>query len=301
MSLLGKSLSELQQNDPLRLAGATAFFTTFALPPILLILTQLFGFFVNPDHLSSRLIQDLNAIVGQEGAAQVKYTIENLKEISLEQEWYFSVIGFVFLLVVATTLFHVVQVSLDEIWKIKVQERPGLRFRLKLRARSLVIILLAGVLFIVGLLLEGLKTKLGGYLILLFPDYSVFVRHLFHELFFVALVTIWFGILFRFLTDGRPKWKLALLGGLFTGILFTGGKLLLRWLLSLSNIGTMYGAAGSIVLIMLFVFYSSFIFYYGGSFVKVLSDTYDKPIRPIKKAFMYEVQERVIPRSDETH
>nr|WP_281380709.1 YihY/virulence factor BrkB family protein [Rhabdobacter roseus] len=284
----------------MRLAGATAFFTTFALPAILLIFIQLFGLFINPDQLSAQLLQDLKAIVGEEGADQLQFTIENLKKLSLDQEWYFALIGFGFLLIVATTLFHIVQSSLDEIWKIKVQARPGLKFRLKLRARSLGIILLAGVLFLVGLLLEGLKIALGGYLILLFPTYSALVRDLFHELFFIVMVTVWFSILFRFLTSARPKWKLALQGGFFTGILFTGGKLLLRWLLSLSNVATMYGAAGSIVLILLFVFYSSFIFYYGGSFIKVLSDTYDKPIRPLKKAFTYEVQEREVKPGKET-
>jgi membrane protein len=112
-------------------------------------------------------------------------------------------------------------------------------------------------------------------------------------LIFVVIVTVWFTVLFRFLTNGRPTWQTAIRGGLLTGILFTLGKYILRIMLPLSNIGNIYGASGSIILVMLFVFYSSFIFYFGACFVKVLSESMGKPIRPIKGAFLYELKEIV--------
>ncbi|WP_247234905.1 YihY/virulence factor BrkB family protein [Telluribacter sp. SYSU D00476] len=284
-----KALIVLKQNDPLRMAGATAFFTTFALPPILIILVQLFGLIINPTTLSSQLIKDIGAIIGKEGAAQINLVIENIR--ALNKEWYVALGGFLFLMVIATTLFSVVKNSLDQIWSIRVKDKPGLKFRLKLRLRSLGIILLAGLLFIIGVLSEGLMALIGNYLVFLLPDNSMIVNYLINELFFIAIVTIWFCILFRYLTDGRPDWNLALMGGFFTAVLLNGGKLILRWLLTYNNISTIYGASGSIVLIMLFVFYSSIIFYYGGAFIKVLSDTQRKPIRPIRKAYRYELYE----------
>ncbi|GAB3182281.1 YihY/virulence factor BrkB family protein [Telluribacter humicola] len=284
-----EALLVLKKNDPLRMAGATAFFTTFALPPILIILVQLFGLVINPTTLNSKLINDIGAIIGKEGAAQIKLVIENIR--ALNKEWYMTVGGFLFLMIVATTLFSVVKNSLDQLWSIRVKDKPGLGFRLKLRLRSLGIIFLAGLLFIIGILSEGLIALIGNYLVYLQPGNSLFLTYLINELFFIAIITVWFSILFRYLTDGRPDWSLAFMGGFFTAILLNGGKLILRWLLTYNNISTIYGASGSIVLIMLFVFYSSIIFYYGGAFIKVLSDTNGKPIRPIRKAYRYEVNE----------
>ncbi|MNE84729.1 Ribonuclease BN-like family protein [compost metagenome] len=103
----------------------------------------------------------------------------------------------------------------------------------------------------------------------------------------------WFTVLFRFLTNGRPTWVTALRGGILTAILFAIGKYILRILLPLSGIGDIYGTSGSIVLIMLFVFYSSFIFYFGACYVKILSDDKATPIRPIKGTFNYEIKEVV--------
>lgn len=293
LRLMRRALLVLSGNDPLRMAGATAFFTTFALPPILIILIQLFGFVINPDTLNDRLIKELGTILGREGAAQINLVIQNFA--SINKAWYITVAGTLFLMIVATTLFGIVQKSLDQIWMIRVHDKPGLKFRLKLRLRSMAIILLAGLLFSIGILIEGLISFVGHYVQLLTPGNPMFFTGLFNELFFITVVTIWFSTLFRFLTDGRPAWNLALIGGFFTAILFNFGKLLLRWLLTYNNISTIYGASGSIVLILLFVFYSSIIFYYGGAFIKVLSDTYGKPIKPRKKAFHYELNESRIP------
>ena len=164
-------------------------------------------------------------------------------------------------------------------------------FKLKLRGRSFVIILLAGFLFFVGLLTDSMQTFIGAYLHDADPTFGKAVLTTLNQVLFIAIVTVWFTVLFRFLTNGRPTWKVAVRGGIFTGILFALGKYILRIMLPLSNIGNIYGASGSIVLIMLFVFYSSFIFYFGACFVKVLSDARKTPIRPIKGAFKYELKE----------
>lgn len=103
----------------------------------------------------------------------------------------------------------------------------------------------------------------------------------------VIIVAAWFILLFRFLADGRPTWKAAVIGGSLTGILYIAGKLLLRLLLVKSNIGYLYGAAGSFVLVLLFVFYSSFILYYGACFIAVYSEMKKWPIAPGGNAYKY--------------
>lgn len=286
---MGQSISELKRNDPLRLAGATAFFSTFALPPILIILIQLFGLFLNKKELSSQLISSLARLVGKNGAIQVQQVLNNFG--SLSNNLFALTAGFVFLLFVATTLFTVIKNSLDQIWNIRVKLNPGLLFYIKLRGRSLLVILLAGLLFITLIFIESMQAILGGYIDYLGYKAGNFLNGIVSELLFILIVTAWFSTIFRFLTDGRPNSKAALAGGFFTAVLFSFGKVILKIALATSNIGTIYGASGSFVLVLLFVFYSSLIFYYGGCFIKVMSDDLKLPIRPVEEAFRYQVTE----------
>ena len=155
----------------------------------------------------------------------------------------------------------------------------------------MVIILLAGMLFIVGFMTDSVQAYIGQFVNNAAPTFGHVILSILNQLIFVAIVTIWFTVLFRFLTNGRPKWIVSFRGGMLTGVLFTIGKYILRILLPLSGIGNIYGTSGSIVLIMLFVFYSSFIFYFGACYVKILSDSRETPIRPIKGTYNYEIKE----------
>lgn len=280
-----------KKNDPLRLAGATAFFANFALPPILLILIRLFGFFVDRKILANRLFERLASILDDSSTQQIRQTLRNIRGV--DHNWLATILSFVFFIFVATTLFGVIKNSMDQIWSIGINDKLGIMFNLKLRARSMVIILLAGILFFVGLVTDSIQALIGTYINTAAPTFGKIFLSILNQVLFVIIVTTWFSVLFRFLTNGRPSWRKAIKGGLLTGILFTLGKYILRIMLPLSNIGNIYGASGSIILIMLFVFYSSFIFYFGACFVKVLSDASNKPIRPIKGAFLYELKEVV--------
>jgi len=280
-----------QNNDPLRLAGATAFFANFALPPILLILIRLFGSFIDKKVLANRLFDRLSNLIDDASTTQVKETLANIR--SIDQHWYATLISFVFFIFVATTLFGVIKNSMDQIWSIGIKDKTSFFFKLKLRGRSMVIILLAGILFFVGLMTDSIQAIIGSYINPAAPTFGKVFLMILNQVLFVAIVTTWFTVLFRFLTNGRPTWRNAVRGGILTGIFFTIGKFILRFMLPLSNIGNIYGASGSIVLIMLFVFYSSFIFYFGACFVKILSDAHQTPIRPIKGAFNYEIKEVV--------
>ncbi|MGZ8559032.1 MAG: YhjD/YihY/BrkB family envelope integrity protein, partial [Chitinophagaceae bacterium] len=97
-------------------------------------------------------------------------------------------------------------------------------------------------------------------------------------------------VLFRYLADGRPSWRVAIAGGCLTGVLFAAGKTLLSFLIKNSNISTLYGASGSIVLVLLFVFYASFILYFGASFIKVYADYIQQPLILVNKAFRYQLK-----------
>jgi len=259
----------LRKNDPLRMAGATAFFTTFALPPIVFVLAQLFGLFFTPQMIGRGLIENLSNNLGTAGAEQIRDVIRSIR--TFNQSWYVIVLGFAFLIFVATTLFMVIKNSLNQIWNVTIKEKPGILFYLSTRLRSFAVILLVGILFFANLFFKSIETMGGNYLEKLNKGSSIYFTIIFSELSSVIIVAVWFSILFKYLADGRPGWRGAIVGGVLTAILFTGGRVLLRSLLLNSNIGLLYGASGSLVLVLLFVFYTSFIMYYGACFISVYS------------------------------
>lgn len=285
--LLKQSFGEIKKHDPLRMAGATAFFTTFALPPIVIILFQLFSLFLNKRLVGSELMEILSDTLGKGSAAQIRQTTRGFN--TLASNWYIATGGFLFLVFVATTLFSVIKNTLNEIWNISVKDKPGILFNLRLRARSLGIILVAGLLFLAGIFMDGFEILWGNYLEKIWPTGGGFFKGALNEIVSVVIVTIWFIVLFRYLADGRPSWRVAIAGGCLTGLLFSAGKALLSFLMRHSNISTVYGASSSIVLILLFVFYSSFILYFGASFIRVYAEAIQQPLRLVNKAFRYQL------------
>lgn len=285
--LIKDSVKELLINDPLRMAGATAFFTTFALPPILVILIQAFKLVLGPMRIRSQLFETLAGIVGSEAVEQIKNILHAFR--SLANNWFVILGGFAFLLFVATTLFKIIKDSINQIWKIRVLERRRIGPKLKERLKAVLVILFAGILFVFGLLVETSQAFLGNYIQKLIPSLAFYFNNVVRTTFSVLFVTLWFAIMFRYLPDGRPSWKIALTGAVVTSLLFNGGKVLLRFLLSYNNLNDIYGTSTSIVLLLLFVFYSSLILYFGAAFTKVWSIYKKQPIKPLKYAVNYHI------------
>ena len=277
---LSAAFKGFQNNDPLRLAGATAFFATFALPPILIILTQTLRFIFEPKDINERLSEHLRSFFGKESVVMIMQTLEGFRDLAVN--WYIAIGGFIFLLFVATTLFKIIRESINQLWHIKSQRGKNVPQKLLPRLKSMAIILLTGLLFIAGLLAEAMQAVLNPYITGLWSNAGSAVVIILNQVISLMIVTIWFSVLFRFLPEGKPKWKVAITGGLFTGVLFTIGKLVLGSMLAISNIQNIYGAAGSFVLVLLFVFYVSFIFYYGAMFTYYWAENTGNGIPPGK-------------------
>lgn len=290
--LLRESLTELLKNDPLRMAGATAFFTTFALPPILVIIIQFLRLILDPKKVRSQLFQNLEAIVGREAVEQLIDVLMALRKMA--ENWWIIIGGFVFLLFVATTLFKIIKSSINQIWKIRPVYRPGFAKTMKSRLQSIAVILVAGLLFVIGLLAEAVQTFLGKYIFEISPILSFYFNSALNYITSIVIVTLWFAIVFRYLPDGRPEWKVVFAGGCLTAILFNIGKVILHWLLTYSNINTVYGTSASIVLLLLFVFYSALILYYGAAFTKCWGINTGQPIKPLPHAMHYRLMEAEI-------
>lgn len=287
MKLMSDSFKRLQKHNPLQMAGATAFFTSFALPPIIILLFQLLGMFISKKLIGSRLGEVLTETVGTEGAHQLRDTARGFR--SLAQNWYMAVLGLLFLLFVATTLFKVVRNSLNDIWNIEL-EQSGFINDLKGRGKSLLVILTAAILFVVSLMIDIIKVMTGKYIGKLWEEGSAFFTSSLNEVASAVFVIIWFIVLFRYLGNGRPSRRVSIAGGIITGILFSLGKTLLSTMMKNSNIGVIYGPSGAIVVILLFVFYSSFILYFGASFIKEYSLLKGDKIILSKGASFYELR-----------
>lgn len=277
------------KNDPLRMAGATAFFTTFALPPILVIIIQSLKYIVGPDVVRSKLFANLRETIGIEAAKQIADVLKAFRKMA--DNWWVTIGGFIFLLFVATTLFRVIKNSINQIWKIRAAGKASAGKTLLSRFRAIVVILFAGVLFVAGLMAESAQVFIGKYLFEMSPLLSTYFNTITSSILSVTVTTCWFTIVFRYLPDGRPKWRIACMGGLLTSLLFMLGKIILHVMLTYSSINNFYGASASIVLLLLFVFYSAMILYYGASFTKVWALYQEQPIVPIPGTMHYNLVE----------
>lgn len=288
-SLLKRAFEKLVHNDPLRMAGATAFFTSFALPFLLIIISQLLGLFI--DQATAR--QDLYETLGEMlGYATIKQVVDILLAFrSLAINPLVTAFGFLFLLLVSTTLLMVVKGSINQLLRIKLVSGRTFLQKLRTRLRSLLIIIGTGILFFLSVLAEGLKAHLDSTIISVAPAFATYFVSFVNYLFSVVFVTFWFAIIFRVLPDAKVPWKVALVGAFVTSVLFNLGKYLLRVLLVNSDLNTLYGASASIVLLLLFVFYSSLIMYYGVAFTRVWAEHWHMAIRPMRHATHYKLED----------
>lgn len=279
---------QLKRNQPLILAGATAFFTLFSLAPILVILVNILSILFRNSKITEALFQPIEKVFGAETSEQIQSIVENVK--SFGGEWYITLGGFIFLLFVATNLLSIIRKAINQLWRIRKSSSKKLKYNLRERLVGILLILFIGFVFIISLLLDASVGFLEGYLQELIPGVDTILIRTVNIIFSILVVTAWFTILFKILPDAIVQWKVALVGGLLTAVLFTIGKWILRQLLDYSNMVTIFGAFASVFLILLFIFYSSLILYYGASFTYGYATETDRPIKARKHSDNYEVK-----------
>jgi membrane protein len=287
--ILKESFGELMRNDPLRLSSSTAFFATFSLVPILIIIFNLFGIIFNEELITGDVFERLERMLGEKSASQLRDIMLNVQDIRVD--WYITIGIFIFLLFIATTLFLVVHNSFDQIWMVKPKEGRRFKFMLKNRGVSVVIILITGVLFMITFTADIVVTFLGDYLVETLPYFNKITVRVLNYIASLLVFTVWFACVYKFLPDVKLKWKPVWIGALLTAVLFLIGQFLIGELLLAGDITSIYGASGSIVLLLLFIFYSSFILYYGMMFIKKLSEHMGIKIKVKKFTVRYEIRE----------
>jgi membrane protein len=293
-SIFKDAYERFKTNRPLRMASSTAYFSIFALPPILIILINLLGTFFNKEIVSGELFSELKESFGAAGTAQLQAIFYNLQQ--REGNWLFTVGGIFLLFIISTTLFLIVQGYIDELWDIKPRKssvRKEFMLILKQRIKSLGIIIFSGLLVLSSLVSDSLLYLLGSYLAKTIPRYDFDILHLTSHMLSVLIETIWFAVIFKYLPSMRISWRAVFAGAAVTGVMFEVGKMVLGRLLVNSGVTSVYGAAGSFVLLMLFIFYSSMILFFGASFTKTLAQHTGKYMAPKSHAMQYEIKELV--------
>ncbi|MDJ0367021.1 YihY/virulence factor BrkB family protein [Hymenobacter sp. H14-R3] len=284
--LLRRAARELAANDPLRLGAATAFFTSFALPPILIILVQLLGSVYSARGARMMLLTKLGEVIGSTATGLVAQTVHNVGHAASNRliTW----LGFAFLVFIATTLFTVIQHSLNQLWHVRPRRQlSSVSVAARERLRSAGVLLATAALSVLAFSADAVLSLFANFASgfdVIFAFYAVWVLNLVVSLLILA---VWCGFVFRTLSSAKVPWRAVRRGALLTAILIELGERVLSQLLVSRDLGPIYGPAASSVLVLLFVFYSAMIFYFGAAFTKVYAHHVGLDIKPKKTAVRY--------------
>ena len=284
--LLHRAGRELAANDPLRLGAATAFFTSFALPPILIILIQLLSSLYPSSIVRLMLLSKISNTVGASGAGLVAQIVMNVADPVRSRLVTWA--GFVFLLFVATTLFTIIQHSLNQLWQIRSKRGTG-KFAQALgeRMRSGGILLATAGLTLLAFGTDAALSLFAESIRDFDTTFGYLVVRGLNALISWLILAAWFGITFRTLSLAKVPWRAVTRGAALTALLISLGQAVLARLLVAQNLGPVYGPASSLVLMLLFVFYCAMIFYFGAAFTKAYAHRIGLDIRPKKTAVRY--------------
>ncbi len=287
LKLFSDTFKELGKNDPLVLASSTAFFTVFSLAPIVIIIVNtLSWYFLKSKQVSSTFFDKIEETLGSNTTEQIEKIVVNFE--GLNSNIWITIFQFLFFIIIGTNLFKIIRASINRIWHVrKKKTKYGFLIMLKKRSLALGIILLTGILFLlanlsdtmINALQEPLKTSIPGF------DFAVIL--VISKLFSLLFITTWFAAIFGYMPDGKVKPEALFKGALLTAILFSIGKFLLEEFLINSQIDNIFETSTSVVLILLFIFYSSLIMYLGASFIKVYNISKGRKIAPRKYAERY--------------
>ncbi len=293
--LLKDTFLEFNDDNAIKLSAALSYYTIFALPPLLIIIITICGFFFGEEAVTGQLYGQIHRLVGNEAAIQIQEAIKNV-QLS-DSNVFVSVFGVVMLLIGASGVFAEIQSSINFIWGLKAKPNRGLKKFIQNRIMSFSMIVSVGFLMLVSLMVNATLDVLNERLKLYFPDTTVYLFYLLNLVIVLASITLLFAIIFRTLPDGIIKWHDAFIGASCTAVLFMIGKFAIGFYLGNSTIGSVYGAAGSVIIILVWVYYSAIILYFGAEFTKVYAKSYGGEITPndysvkIKKEIFEEKKE----------
>lgn len=278
LSYLKQVFKEFSADNILKYSAALAYYTVFSIAPLIVIISTLSGIFFGKDAVNGQIYEQLNGLVGSLAAVQIQDIIKNIHLTG--NSFFASIISIIILLIGATSIFGEVQDSLNKIWGLRVKTKK-IWWRLILtRLLSFSLILSIGFVMGVSLVLNAIVSAFGDFLSRYIHNFSVYFIQTGEAVLSFLVANFLFSLMFKLLPDAKIRWKDVIFGGFITAIFFTLGKLAIGFYLGRSNLSTLYGAAGSIIIIMVWVYYSSIILYLGAEFTKVHANLYGRKIEP---------------------
>lgn len=287
--ILKNTVQGFLNEDSLKYSASLAYYTVFSIGPILVLMISLASLFYGEDAVKGRLFGELNGLVGASAASQIQSIIKNL-ELSGKSNLALIISG-VTLLIGATTVFGDIQNSINRIWHVRAKPKKGWLKMIKDRLLSSSLIIGLGFLLVVTLVINGVILAFTDNLQQYFPDITVFLFDAINFLLTFGVIFILFSVIFKVLPDVHISWKTVRAGAIFTTVLFVVGRLLIGFYLKTSETESTYGAAGSIVLILLWVYYTAAILYFGAVFTREYADYKGISIEPSDYAVHVEVKE----------
>lgn len=273
--------SGFSKHHVLKLSASLAYYTIFGIGPMMLVIIFFANLFWAREAINGTIYHQLSGLLGEQAALQVQ---EIIKNASVSGNNLAAIFGFIMLVVAATSVFNEMQSSLNLIWNLKVKKGRGWLRMLKNRFLSFSITASLGFLLLVSLVISSLLDGLMGKLQEIFPNIGFVIIYVVNLLITLLVVALLFAIIYKVLPDAIISWKDVAAGALFTAVLFMIGKFGITLYIGRSSMGSTYGPAGSLVILMLWIYYSSIILYYGAEFTKAYALKYGSVIRPDKYA-----------------
>jgi membrane protein len=266
--LLKETVLAFINDEALSRGAAIAFYTVTSIAPILLIVIAIAGFAFGQEAAQNAIVTQLSSLMGPQTADVIQAAI--ISASAKSSGILASIIGLITLIVTASGAFGEMQTALNVIWKAESKATTVSRL-IRARAASLGLVATLGFLLMVSLVVSTLLTAFGDYLNAILPFGQVILTVL-NGIVSLGLISFLFGVIYKILPDRRLEWRDVVMGAVVTGILFTIGKSLISWYIGSSAVASSFGAAGALIILLLWVYYSAQIFLLGAEFTKVYAN-----------------------------
>ncbi|GAB3794589.1 YihY/virulence factor BrkB family protein [Spirosoma humi] len=274
----------------LKLSAALAYYTVFSLAPLLVLIISVVSVFLGQEAIQGQIFSQINGLVGNEAAKQIQ---DMIKSVGLSGKTNTAlVIGIITLVVGATSIFVEIQDSVNMIWRVKAKPKRGWLKILKDRLLSSSLVVSLGFLLLVSLIINGLVLAMSNIITRYIPDVGFILITALNFLISTAVVTALFGIIFKVLPDAKIAWKDVRWGALFTALLFMLGRYLIGLYIETTSTSSAYGAAGSLIVILTWIYYTAAILYFGAEFTQAYANHFGIKIEPADYAVYVEQTER---------
>lgn len=263
-----------------KMAAALSFYTLFSIIPLLVIFLAILGFVYGQNVAKGELLSEIKTLIGAESADAISALLTNVTIPGGGTTA--TIISSIIMIVASVIVFVELKESLNVIWGVEVRPGKGFKNVVKSRILSFVLVLAMGFLLIISLFVSTFISALNAYVSDLFPVVLPILRYSDILLSFLY-ATVLFGIIFKYLPSVKIEWRFIWRGALLTSFLFSMGKVIIGYVLAMSNYGNVFGAAGSLVVLLFWIYYSSLIFFFGAELTQVYrANRTDKPVKTSK-------------------